>query len=72
VQITATSHADPTKSGSANVTSDIMLVLSPNPVSVELGARQAFQATVTSSGHPDTSVLWSLSGGSVPECVRHG
>lgn len=68
VQITATSHADPTKSGSANVTvtSDITLALSPNLASVELGARQAFQTTVTSSGHPDTSVLWSLSGGACP------
>src|SRR5690242_5320531 len=68
VQITATSHADPTKSGSADVTvtSDITLALSPILASVELGASQAFQVTVTSSGHPDTSVLWSLSGGSCP------
>jgi hypothetical protein len=29
---------------------------------VELGATQTFQATVTSSGHPDTSIRWSLSG----------
>ena len=68
VQITATSHADPAKSGSANVTvtSDITLALSPKLASVELGATQAFQATVTSGGHPDTSVLWSLSGGACP------
>src|SRR4029077_8058098 len=68
-QITATSHADATKSATANVavTSDITLNLTPNPASVELGASQAFQATVTSSGHPDTSIRWSLSG---PACAN--
>src|SRR5260370_22932039 len=68
VQVTATSHADSTKSGAGTVTitSDIALSLTPNPASVELGATQAFQATVTSSGHPDTSIRWSLSG---PACA---
>ncbi|HYL83111.1 MAG TPA: hypothetical protein VE263_02660 [Candidatus Angelobacter sp.] len=68
VQVTATSHADPTKSGSApvTVTSDITLSLTPNPASVELGAMQAFQAAVTSSGHPDTTVRWSVSGAACP------
>jgi hypothetical protein len=68
VQIMATSHADSTKSGSATlgITSDIMLNLAPNPASVELGATQTFQTTVTSSGHPDTSIRWSLSG---PACA---
>ncbi len=68
VQITATSHADATKSGAASVTvlSDITLALTPNPASVELGATQAFQVTVTSSGHPDTTMLWSLSGTACP------
>ena len=64
VQVTATSHADTTKSATANVAvrSDITLNLTPSPASVELGASQAFQATVTSSGHPDTAIRWSLSG----------
>jgi hypothetical protein len=64
VQITATSQADTTKSGSATETvlSDITLALTPNPASVELGATQAFQAAVTSAGHPDTTVRWSVSG----------
>ena len=64
VQITATSHADSTKSGTGNlaITSDITLSLTPNSASVELGGAQAFQATVTSSGHPDTAIRWSLSG----------
>jgi hypothetical protein len=68
VQITATSHADATKSGVASVTvmSDITLALTPNPASVELGATQAFQVTVTSSGHPDTTLRWSLFGTACP------
>ncbi len=68
VQITATSHADSTKSatGALTITSDITLSLAPNPASVELGATQAFQATVTSGGHPDTSIRWSLSGAACP------
>lgn len=68
VQITATSHADSTKSGSASitVTSDITLSLTPNLASVELGATQRFQATVTSSGRPDTNIRWSLSGAACP------
>ena len=68
VQVTATSHADSTKSatGTLAIASDITLSLTPNPASVELGATQAFQATVTSSGHPDTTIRWSLSG---PACA---
>ena len=64
VQITATSHADASKSGrvALTVTSDIALNMGPNSASVELGAVQAFSATVTSSGHPDATVRWSLSG----------
>lgn len=64
VQITATSHADATKSDTAaiTVTSDITLFLAPNPASVELGAKQGFSAPVTSAGHPDTAMRWSLSG----------
>ena len=66
--ITVTSHADPAKSATASlmVTSDITLSLTPNPASVELGARQSFQASVTSSGHPDTTVRWGLSGAACP------
>ena len=68
VQVTATSHADSSKSASASVSvsSDISIVLSPNVASVELGARQAVQATIHSQGHPDTSVRWSLSGAACP------
>lgn len=68
VQITATSRADATKSGTANITitSDIALTLTPNPASVELGATKVFQVSVTSTGHPDTTMRWSLSGGACP------
>jgi hypothetical protein len=64
VQITATSHADATKSDTAaiTVTSDITLSLTPNPASVELGAKQGFTAPVTSAGHPDMAMRWSLTG----------
>src|SRR6266567_5080907 len=68
VQVTATSHADATKSGTGTVaiTSDLALSLTPSSPSVELGAAQAFQASVTSSGHPDPAIRWSLSG---PACA---
>jgi hypothetical protein len=68
VQITATSHADSTKSGASTlaITSDITLNLTPSPASVELGATQTFQGTLTSSGHPDTTIRWNLSG---PACA---
>jgi hypothetical protein len=68
VQVTATSHADASKSASASVTiaSDVSVSLTPNAASVELGAKQPIQATVQSQGHPDTTVRWSLSGAACP------
>ena len=70
VQVMATSHADSTKSGTLSITSEMALGLTPNPATVELGATQAFQAMVTSGGHPDTAFRWSLSG---PACASvHG
>jgi len=68
VQVTATSHADASKSAtvSVTVTSDVSISLSPNVASVELGATQSFQATITSQGHPDPTIRWSLSGASCP------
>ena len=55
VQVTATSHADTSKSDSAAVTlhSDIAVAISPGAASVELGGMQTFHASITSSGHPD-------------------
>ncbi|MGC2231223.1 MAG: hypothetical protein WBA09_06950 [Candidatus Acidiferrum sp.] len=68
VQITATSQADPTKSASAQLTiaSDIAITLGTPVASVELGATQAFHATISSAGHPDTTVRWSLTGATCP------
>jgi hypothetical protein len=68
VSVTATSQADPTKSATAQITivSDIAIVLGPSNASVELGATQTFHATITSAGHPDDSVRWSLSGTACP------
>jgi hypothetical protein len=68
MQVTATSVADPTKSGSAQITivSDVTIAVAPGSASVELGALTQFQAAITSSGHPDTSVKWSLAGAACP------
>jgi hypothetical protein len=68
VQVTATSHADSSKSSTAAVTlpSDITVSLSPVPSSVELGALQSFHAAITSSGKPDPAIRWSLSGAACP------
>lgn len=64
----ATSRADNTKYAEANVTlaSDVSLSLTPGAASVELGAVEMFHAVVSSNGHPDTGVSWSLTGASCP------
>src|SRR6202163_3288273 len=70
--VTATSHADVSKSGTAVVTvqSDVSIALpsggGAGAVPVELGATHAFLAVVSSGAHPDKSVLWSVSGASCP------
>jgi hypothetical protein len=58
VQITATSAADSASSASAHltVTSDIILGISSASTSVELGAKQTFAATLTTTGQPKTTV----------------
>lgn len=68
IQVTATSQADSTKSATAQlvITSDVAISLTPQTASVELGAIQAFHASIASSGHPDTAVRWSLSGATCP------
>jgi hypothetical protein len=68
VQVTANSHADATKSASARVTitSDVRIALATNTAAVELGATQGFQASIASSGHPDSSVRWAVSGAACP------
>jgi hypothetical protein len=67
-QVTATSQADTTKSATAQltITSDVGISVTPPSAGVELGATQAFHAAITSAGHPDTSVRWSLTGAACP------
>jgi hypothetical protein len=66
VRVTATSAADPTKTATANVTvvSDISIQLTPHVAGVALGALQVFTSVISSAGHPDSTVRWSLSGAS--------
>lgn len=68
VQVTATSQADPTKFATAqlNIASDITISLASPNSGVELGSTQGFHAAITSAGHPDASVRWSLSGPACP------
>jgi hypothetical protein len=68
VQVSATSVADPTKSAAANITitSDISISLTPASSQVELGAVQAFHGAISSSGHPDPTIRWSVSGAACP------
>ncbi len=68
VEIRATTSADPTAhaTAQATITSDIALSISPGAINVELGAVQPFQATISSSGHPDAVIVWSLSGAACP------
>ncbi|MGH9675761.1 MAG: hypothetical protein ACRD36_01555, partial [Candidatus Acidiferrum sp.] len=71
VQVTATSQADSTKSATVGVTveSDIGISVAPGNAGVELGAVQGFRAPITSNGHPDTAVRWSVSGAAcAPNC----
>ena len=67
-QITATSVADASKSATvtATIASDIVIAVTPGTAGVLLGAAQSFHATLRSSGHPDTSVRWSISGAACP------
>lgn len=68
VNVTATSEADTTKSANAQITitSDIAIAMTPSTAGVELGATQGFHATITSAGHPDATVRWSISGSTCP------
>ncbi len=64
VKISATSHADASKSAIVSVTiqSDISVGLKAGATAVELGSTQAFQAVLISSGHPNETLQWSVSG----------
>jgi hypothetical protein len=65
--IQATSQANSSASGSIvlTITSDIAVTVATNPpgmLSVFLGGMVQVLATVTSAGHPDTKVNWSVNG----------
>jgi hypothetical protein len=68
VHVKAASHTAPSVSGSADLTilSDIRIGLTPPGANVELGATQAFHATITSGGHPDAAVRWNIVGVACP------
>jgi parallel beta-helix repeat protein len=67
VTIQATSQANSTASGKAvlTITSDITVSVATNPSgmsSVSPGGTVQLLATVTSAGHPDTTVNWAVNG----------
>ncbi len=68
LKVSATSRADISKPGTAAVIvqSDISIALAPSSSVLELGSSQTFHAALTSSGHPDPTVQWSLSASSCP------
>jgi hypothetical protein len=68
IQITATSNSDSTKFATATltITSDIFIALTPGAARAVLGAAQPFRASISSSGHPDTAIRWSISGPACP------
>lgn len=64
VTVTATSQASSSASANStvSVTSDIQVTVQASSSSVQTSATLQLTATVTSSGHPDQSVTWSVDG----------
>src|SRR2546427_12384635 len=64
VTVTATSAADSSKSGSAQIgiTSDIAVSFLSSSTSVELGAAADFAAGISSAGNPDPTIVYAVSG----------
>jgi hypothetical protein len=64
VTVTATSAADSSKSGSAQIgiTSDIAVNFLSSSASVELGAAADFAAGISSAGNPDPTIVYAVSG----------
>ena len=48
------------------IISDLSIALTPSAIGVELGAAQPFRAVINSSGHPDSTIRWSISGPACP------
>ena len=71
VTVTATSQADPTKSGSAMVTiTGISVQLTPATATLQVNGTQTFSATV--SGTTKTAVTWSVVGGNSNGTIMAG
>lgn len=62
VTVTATSQADPTRSGSAIVAITFNVVISVSPTTAQLTTGQQQQFTATVTGSKNTSATWSVSG----------
>ncbi len=64
VSIMATAQADSSRSATttATIQSDLVVTISPDPASVELGASRQFAAAVASAGNPNRNVTWAVNG----------
>jgi hypothetical protein len=64
VSVLAISVGNPAASDGAtvNITSDVGVTIAPVSATVTAGASLDFTATVTSQGHPNASVVWSVNG----------
>lgn len=64
VSIMATAQADSSRSATttATIQSDLVVTISPDPASVELGASRQFSAAVASAGNPNRNVTWAVNG----------
>jgi len=64
VTVAAVSEANSQASASAGVTlmDDIVVSVTPSPVSLAAGGAQVFTASVTGTGYPDAGVTWSVDG----------
>src|SRR5712691_11037218 len=65
VTVTATSAADSSRSGGAQIgiTSDIAVSLTPSSPGIELGGLWDFLASISSAGNPDRTILYTHSRG---------
>jgi hypothetical protein len=64
LNVTATSQADPTVSGSSKVQiqSNISVSVAPTSANLDTNAALSFTATVTGTGNPNIAVTWSVNG----------
>jgi trimeric autotransporter adhesin len=70
--ITATSVADPTRSGSATILVGPPVTVTVSPASLGLLPGDQFQLTATVQGHANTAVIWSSSNPDVVSVTQTG